>query len=110
VLEPKLEKRTPLFFLPLLGGSSRDTTQQQLAKLLSGNKPVVAFDIQGARSPLHAQPGGGAIDVAKPGFSRDSPGSGTFQRIPSYHLNMVHSKPESSPCLTCSCASGAAAQ
>jgi hypothetical protein len=50
VRDANIDKRTPLFFLPLSGGSSRDVTQQQLAKLLSGNKPVVAFDIQGGTS------------------------------------------------------------
>jgi hypothetical protein len=47
VLEPSPEKRAPLFFLPLSGCSSRDATRQQMAKLLSGSKAVVAFDIQG---------------------------------------------------------------
>lgn len=58
-----IEKRAPLFILPLSGGGSRDVTQQQLARLLLGNKPIVAFDIQGGMSsdaswfqPSHDRP------------------------------------------------------
>lgn len=47
--EPKIGNRAPLLFLPLAGSGNGDVTRQQLATVLAGDKPILAFDIQGVQ-------------------------------------------------------------
>lgn len=49
--EPVIDGRAPLFYLPLCGESG-GIGRQQLAALLAGDQPIIAFDIQGERPSL----------------------------------------------------------